>query len=74
MDRLNIVKCWMDVSYAMHLDFQSHTGMMMSLGWVLVVSMTKRQKKNSRISTEAELIREDKVLTEFLWSRYFIEV
>ena len=37
----------------------------MSLGWVSVNRMSKRQKTNSRISTEAELIGADNVLPEF---------
>ena len=45
----------------------------MSLGWVLVSSMSKRKKLNSRSSTEAELIRSDGVIPAFLWLRYFIE-
>ena len=39
----------------------------------MVASMSKRQNKNSIISTEEELIGADDVLPAFLWSRYFIE-
>ena len=72
-DRLNIVSWWVDASYAMHPDFQSHTGMIFSLGWGLVASMYKRQKINPIITMKAELIGAVRVLPEFLWSRYFIE-
>ena len=44
LDYLNITTRWVDASYAMHPYFRSHTGAMMSLGWVLVASMSKRGK------------------------------
>ena len=73
VDNLNIVKLWVDASYAMHPDCRNHTGAKMSLGWVSVSSMPKIQKLNSRRWTEAELIGLDDVLPEFLWSKYFID-
>ena len=72
VDKLNILKMWVDASYAMHTDYRSHIGATISLGWVSLSSMSKRQKLNSRISTEAELIGADNVIPGFLWSRYFI--
>ena len=72
VDNLNIVKLWVDASYAMHPDCRNHTGAKMSLGWVSVSSMPKRQKLNSRRWIEAELIGSDNVLPAFLWPGYFI--
>ena len=43
VENLNIVKCWVDASYKMHLDFWSHTGAKMSLGWGSVASMSKKK-------------------------------
>ena len=63
----------MDTSNAIHPDCNNHTGATISLGWRLVSSMSKRQKINPRSSTEVELIKDDGVLPEFLWSRYSIE-
>ena len=74
VEKLNIVKCWMDASYMMHTDCRSHIGETISLGWISVYSMSKRQHINSKISTEAELIGMDYVIPGFLWSIYFIEV
>ena len=42
VDKLNIVKWWLDTSYEMHPYFQNGTGQTMSLGWVSVSSMSKR--------------------------------
>ena len=32
IDNLNIIKWWVDISYATHPDCKGHTGAMMSLG------------------------------------------
>ena len=72
VEKINIIKCWVDASYDIHTDYRSHIGATISLGWVSLSSMSKRQKINSRISTEAELIGADNVIPGFQWSRYFI--
>ena len=41
MDKINIMKCWVDAPYAMHPDFWSHTVVTISLRWILVASMSK---------------------------------
>ena len=64
--KMNIVKWWVDASYAMHPYCWSHTSVIISLVWGLVGSMYKRQNINSRISTEAELIGADGVIPSFL--------
>ena len=69
VDKLNIVKWWVDTSYAIHPDCRSHTGVKISLGWGSVSIMSKRQKINSIRSTDAELIGVDDMLPTFLWSR-----
>ena len=74
LDKLVIVKGWVDASYAINLDCLSDNGAMMSLGWESVASMSKRQNIISRSSAEAEMTGEDNVLPAFLLSRYFIEV
>ena len=70
---LNIVKLWVDTSYAMHPYCHIHAGATISLWWLLVARRSKRQNLNSRSSTEAELIGSDDVIPAFLCSRSFIE-
>ena len=74
VDKINIVKCWVDASYEIHTDYRSHIGATISLGWVSVYIMSKRKNLNSRILTEAELIGAEDMIPGFIWSRYFIEV
>ena len=73
VDKLNIVKWWVDTSYATHLDSWSHAGAKISLGWGSIDSMSNRQNINSGISTEVETIISYDKLPASLLSRYFIE-
>ena len=72
-DNLNIVKWWVDTSYAAYDDILGHTGATMSLGRGSLFSMSKKQKINTKSSTEAELIGEDDALPQILWNKYFIK-
>jgi hypothetical protein len=72
-ENLNIVKWWVDASYAVHHDMRSHTGGTMSMGTGAVYSTSKKQKLNTKSSTEAELVGVNDVLPQALWTRYFME-
>lgn len=56
-DGTNLVKWWVDASYATHPNMRSHTGGTHSLGKGSVVSTSTKQKINTKSSTEAELVR-----------------
>ena len=73
LDKLNIVKWWVDASYGVHTYCRSHTGATISLGWLSVSSMSNIEKLNSRRSKEVDLIGSDGVTPLFLWLVYFIE-
>jgi hypothetical protein len=59
---LNIVKWWVDASYAAHGDCKGHTGATMSMGMGMgmgmgsITGISKKQKINTRSSTELELV------------------
>ncbi|CAJ1935770.1 unnamed protein product [Cylindrotheca closterium] len=53
--------------------FKSHTGGTLSFGGGAAQVMSKKQKLNSRSSTEAELIAVDDVVTMILWTKLFME-
>ena len=42
-------------------------------GRVLIISISKKQTLNKKISTKAEIIRADNVMPQMLWTRYFLE-
>lgn len=54
-DDLQLMKCWVDASYAVHPDMR-HTGGAASLGKGIIYGTSTRQKLVTRSSTEAELV------------------
>jgi hypothetical protein len=46
---------------------------MMSMGSGAIVGVSKKQKLNTKSSTECELVGVDDVMPQVLWTRYFIE-
>ena len=67
-----IIKWWVDASFACHADMRSHTGGIMSLGRGAVYTTSVRQKLNTKSSTEAELVAVNDVLPQILWTRNFM--
>ena len=51
----NIVKWYADAAFSVHPDMKSHTGMNMTWGTGSIISSSRKQKLNSKSSTEAEL-------------------
>jgi hypothetical protein len=45
-DNLRVVKCYVSASFAVHPDFQSHTGTMMTPGKGAMQSIARKQKMN----------------------------
>jgi len=52
---------------------RSHTGGIMSLGKGAIFASSKRQRINTKSSTEAELVGINDVLPQILWTCYFLE-
>ena len=66
--------CWnVDASFAVHKDMRSHTGAVLTLGQGALLSMSRKQKINTRSSTEAELIEVDSTITFIEWVQLFVE-
>jgi hypothetical protein len=72
-DALNILKWYVDASFAVHADFKSHTGSVMSMGKGAITTMSRKQKLNTKSSTTAELVGADDVSTMMLWTKLFME-
>ena len=49
----------MDASFAVHPDAKSHSGFTMTMGSGAICSGSRKQKINTRSSTEAELVAVD---------------
>ncbi|CAJ1950974.1 unnamed protein product [Cylindrotheca closterium] len=56
-DDLRVIKWYVNASFAVHPDFKSHTGAVMTMGTGAVQAITQKQKLNCDSSTHAELVR-----------------
>jgi hypothetical protein len=66
------IKWWINASFAVHLDMQSHMGGTLSLRKGLVYSMSQKQRINTKSSTEAELVGVDDGMPLVVWTQNFI--
>jgi hypothetical protein len=66
------IKWWVDASFAVHPDMRSHTGATVSLGKGSVYSLSRKQRLNTKSSTEAELVGVDDSMPLVVWTRNFI--
>jgi hypothetical protein len=72
-DSVNVIKWYVDASFAVHPDFKSHTGAVMTMGNGAIQSMSRKQRLNTKSSTEAELVGADDSSTLVLWTKLFLE-
>ena len=73
VDSLTSSQWSIDASHGVHWDCKGQTGAGMTLGRGAVVSFSRKQKINTRSSTESELVGVDDALPTVLWSLYFIQ-
>ena len=66
-------KWCVDAAFAVHKDIRSHTGgfMTMVIGGGYIQSSKQKLKTNS--STEVELVGVYDVMTQVIWTRYFLK-
>lgn len=72
-DGTNRLRWWIDAAFGVHPDMRSHTGAVMTMGSGAVQAISKKQKVNTRSSTEAELVAVDDVLAQVLWTQNFLK-
>ena len=70
---LSIIKWWVDASDMNHMDCKGHSEYDISLGKGSIISFSNKQKLNTNISTETELVGADDAPPQVLWSMYFTE-
>jgi hypothetical protein len=63
---------YVDASYAVHGDYRSHTGGVITLGSGPVYTKSSKQKLNVVSSTEAELVGLSDILPQTIWTREFL--
>ncbi len=72
-DDLHVIKWYVDAAFAVHPDFKSHTGGSVTLGTGAPINQSRKQKLNTRSSTEAELVGADDMATMIFWTKLFME-
>ena len=68
-----MIKWYVDATFAVHEDYKSHNGAVMTFVGGAVQSMSEKQKLNTKSSTEAELVGADDAAATILWTKLFIE-
>jgi hypothetical protein len=67
------IKWYVDASFAVHPDMQSHTGATMTLGKGAVYSISTKQKINTKSSMEAELVGVNDAMPLVMWTQNFLQ-
>jgi hypothetical protein len=73
VDDDGIIKWYVDAAFAVHPDYRSHTGAVMTMGHGAFHAVSTKQKINTRSSTEAELVSVDDVIAKVLWTKLFLQ-
>ena len=71
-NNVHVIKWWIDASVGVHQDLKSQTGATVLMGKGSACSASKRQKLNTRSSTEAEVVAVADVMPMILWTRQFL--
>ena len=75
-ENLSVIKWFVDASFAVHPDYKSHTGATMMFGGYsegAIQSISRKQKLNTKSSTESELVGADDASIMILWTKLFME-
>ena len=73
IESMHTIHWYVDAFYGTHSNCKGHTGMMMTMGFSALMSKSRGQKLNVKISTKAELVSLDNALGDILWGKYFLE-
>jgi len=68
-----MIKWYIDAAFAVHVDMKSISGCYVTLGKGGIYCNSRKQKFNTRSSTEAELVGVDDYISEVLWYSKFLK-
>ena len=72
-DGTHILKWWVDAAFTVHPNMQGQSGGGLSLGRGFPIMGSTKQKLNTLISTESEVVGVDDFMPPICWTRYFLE-
>ena len=67
------IKWYFDAAFVVHKYKRSHTGGFITMGTVWLYVNSSKQKLNTNISTDANIVGVDYVLTNVIWTWYFLK-
>ena len=70
---LKVIKWLIDMFFVFVDDLKSHTSAVMTMGKGSVQALSKKQKLNTRSSTESKLVGVDDISTMILCTKPFLE-
>ena len=70
-DDLKVVKWYVDKKFAVHPNFNSHTGAILDMGQGVMQSVSSNQKLKTRIITDYGLVYVDDASAYILWTVFF---
>ena len=73
IDKSGNIKWYVDAAFAVHKDMSSHTGGFINMGTRGAYVHSRKNNLNTKISTEAEIVGVDDVLTQVIWTRYYLK-
>ena len=73
IDKSGNIKWYIDAPFAVQNDMRSHTGGFMKIGKVGAYVQYREKKMITHSSTESELVGVDDVLTQMIWTQYFLK-
>ena len=71
-DNDGLLMWYVDASFAVHPNMHGHTGGGLTLGRGFPITVSTKQKLNTRSSTESELVGVDDMMPIICWTRYFL--
>jgi hypothetical protein len=71
-DYEGMLKWYVNALFAVHLNMRGHTGGGMTIGRGFPISVSTKQKLNTKNSTESELVSIDDMMPIILWTCYFL--
>ena len=73
IDKSGNINWYGDVEFAVHKYTRSHRGGIMTTGTVVAYVQSSKQKLNTNILSEANLVGVDNVLAQVIWTWYFLK-
>ena len=72
-DGTRTLKWYVDAASAVHPDFKSHTGGILTMGKGAITSTSQKQGLNTRSSTKAKIIAADDMAGPMVWTQILLE-